>query len=168
MTNNPTDDSRPWSVFLIFLRLGLTSFGGPIAHLGYFRAEFVTRRRWLSERSYADLVALCQFLPGPASSQVGIAVGLSRAGYSGALAAWAGFTLPSAIALILFALGISSYGDYVSQGALHGLKVWLWPWSLKQYGAWRVTYARMGCESPSWQLLPASFYLCRPRGDRLA
>ena len=101
MTNNPTDDSRPWSVFLIFLRLGLTSFGGPIAHLGYFRAEFVTRRRWLSERSYADLVALCQFLPGPASSQVGIAVGLSRAGYSGALAAWAGFTLPSAIALIL-------------------------------------------------------------------
>ncbi|WP_286364060.1 chromate transporter [Escherichia coli] len=103
MTNNPTDDSRPWSVFLIFLRLGLTSFGGPIAHLGYFRAEFVTRRRWLSERSYADLVALCQFLPGPASSQVGIAVGLSRAGYSGALAAWAGFTLPSAIALILFA-----------------------------------------------------------------
>lgn len=100
MTNNPTDDSRPWSVFLIFLRLGLTSFGGPIAHLGYFRAEFVTRRRWLSERSYADLVALCQFLPGPASSQVGIAVGLSRAGYSGALAAWAGFTLPSAIALI--------------------------------------------------------------------
>ncbi|MGM5676694.1 chromate transporter, partial [Escherichia coli] len=122
MTNNPTDDSRPWSVFLIFLRLGLTSFGGPIAHLGYFRAEFVTRRRWLSERSYADLVALCQFLPGPASSQVGIAVGLSRAGYSGALAAWAGFTLPSAIALILFALGISSYGDYVSQGALHGLK----------------------------------------------
>ena len=113
MTNNPTDDSRPWSVFLIFLRLGLTSFGGPIAHLGYFRAEL----------SYADLVALCQFLPGPASSQVGIAVGLSRAGYSGALAAWAGFTLPSAIALILFALGISSYGDYVSQGALHGLKV---------------------------------------------
>lgn len=91
--------------------------------MGYFRAEFVTRRRWLSERSYADLVALCQFLPGPASSQVGIAVGLSRAGYSGALAAWAGFTLPSAIALILFALGISSYGDYVSQGALHGLKV---------------------------------------------
>lgn len=100
MTNNPTDDSRPWSVFLIFLRLGLTSFGGPIAHLGYFRAEFVLAALAL-ERSYADLVALCQFLPGPASSQVGIAVGLSRAGYSGALAAWAGFTLPSAIALIL-------------------------------------------------------------------
>ncbi|SFD31298.1 chromate efflux transporter [Pragia fontium] len=123
MTNSPINDSRPWSVFLVFLRLGLTSFGGPIAHLGYFHAEFVIRRRWLSERSYADLVAFCQFLPGPASSQVGIALGLSRAGYCGALAAWAGFTLPSAIALILFALGLSSYGDYVSQGALHGLKV---------------------------------------------
>lgn len=118
-----TDDHRPWSVFLIFLRLGLTSFGGPIAHLGYFREEFVTRRRWLSERSYADLVALCQFLPGPASSQVGMALGLSRSGYAGALAAWAGFTLPSAITLILFALGISNYGDVISPGALHGLKV---------------------------------------------
>jgi chromate transporter len=123
MANTRTDDRSPWAVFLIFLRLGLTSFGGPIAHLGYFRDEFVTRRRWLSEHSYADLVALCQFLPGPASSQVGMALGLSRAGYSGALAAWAGFTLPSAIALILFALGISSYGDAVSPGALHGLKV---------------------------------------------
>lgn len=116
-------NSSTWSVFLIFLRLGLTSFGGPIAHLGYFRDEFVMRRRWLTEHSYADLVALCQFLPGPASSQVGMALGLSRAGYSGALAAWAGFTLPSAIALILFALGISRYGDAVSPGALHGLKV---------------------------------------------
>lgn len=115
--------SSAWSVFLIFLRLGLTSFGGPIAHLGYYRDEFVTRRRWLTERSYADLVALCQFLPGPASSQVSMALGLSRAGYRGALAAWAGFTLPSAIAMILFALGISSYGDAVSPGALHGLKV---------------------------------------------
>lgn len=94
----------PWAVFLIFLRLGLTSFGGPVAHLGYFHAEFVARRRWLDERAYADLVALCQFLPGPASSQVGMALGLQRAGYRGALAAWAGFTLPSAIALILFAL----------------------------------------------------------------
>jgi len=123
MTNTHTCDRNPWSVFLIFLRLGLTSFGGPIAHLGYFRAEFVTRRRWLSERSYADLVALCQFLPGPASSQVGIALGLSRSGYVGALAAWAGFTLPSAAALILFALGISNYSDAISPGALHGLKV---------------------------------------------
>ena len=110
-------------MFLIFLRLGLTSFGGPIAHLGYFRQEFVTRRRWLSERSYAELVALCQFLPGPASSQVGIALGLSRAGYRGAAAAWAGFTLPSAIALILFALGLAHYGGALPHGALHGLKV---------------------------------------------
>ncbi len=120
------DDDRKegvWGLFLVFLRLGLTSFGGPIAHLGYFREEFVNRRRWLSERSYADLVALCQFLPGPASSQVGIALGLSRHGYSGAFAAWAGFTLPSAIALILFALGISSHSAAIPTGALHGLKV---------------------------------------------
>lgn len=112
-----------WGVFLVFLRLGLTSFGGPIAHLGYFRDEFVNRRRWLSERSYADLVALCQFLPGPASSQVGMALGLSRHGYAGALAAWAGFTLPSAIALILFALGISSHRADIPAGVLHGLQV---------------------------------------------
>ena len=119
----PEPDRSPWAVFLIFLRLGLTSFGGPVAHLGYFRHEFVARRRWLSERSYADLVALCQFLPGPASSQVGMALGLSRAGYGGALAAWAGFTLPSAALLILFALGLSSQGQLLPAGALHGLKV---------------------------------------------
>src|SRR5437763_13520281 len=82
-------------VFLVFLRLGLTSFGGPIAHLGYFHDEFVVRRRWLDDKTYADLVALCQFLPGPASSQVGIAIGLSRAGYAGSLVAWLGFTMPS-------------------------------------------------------------------------
>lgn len=107
------------TIFLAFLRLGLTSFGGPIAHLGYFRDEFVNRRRWMSEHSYADLVALCQFLPGPASSQVGMALGLSQRGYLGALAAWAGFTLPSAIALILFALGVSRHGALLSSGALH-------------------------------------------------
>ena len=123
MTEITKTDRSPWAVFLIFLCLGLTSFGGPIAHLGYFRDEFVVRRQWLSERSYADLVALCQFLPGPASSQVGIALGLSRSGYRGALAAWLGFTLPSAIALILFALGIASYGDAMPAGVLHGLKV---------------------------------------------
>jgi len=105
------------------LRLGLTSFGGPIAHLGYFRDEFVIRRQWLSETSYAQLVALCQFLPGPASSQVGIALGLSRAGYSGAVAAWAGFTLPSALVLIFFALGLTSYGSVLDPAILHGLKV---------------------------------------------
>ena len=123
MRDSINHDRGCWSVFLIFLRLGLTSFGGPVAHLGYFREEFVSRRRWLSEHSYADLVALCQFLPGPASSQVGMALGLSRAGYAGALSAWAGFTLPSAIVLILFALGISEYGELVSGGVLHGLKV---------------------------------------------
>ncbi|MYM75005.1 chromate efflux transporter [Duganella sp. FT134W] len=112
-----------WGIFLVFLRLGLTSFGGPIAHLGYFRDEFVTRRRWLSERSYVDLVALCQFLPGPASSQVGMALGLLRHGYGGALAAWAGFTLPSAGVLILFALGLASHAAAIPAGALHGLKV---------------------------------------------
>lgn len=116
-------DQSPWAIFLIFLRLGLTSFGGPVAHLGFFREEFVTRRQWLSDRSYADLVALCQFLPGPASSQVGIALGFSRAGYSGAFAAWAGFTLPSAIALIMFAIGLSSVGNSVSAGVLTGLKI---------------------------------------------
>ncbi len=107
----------------MFLRLGLTSFGGPIAHLGYFRDEFVQRRRWLDERSYADLVALCQFLPGPASSQVGLAIGLLRGGYRGSLAAWAGFTLPSAIALTLFALGIATWGDALPDGVLQGLKI---------------------------------------------
>src|SRR5690606_33501387 len=112
-----------WQVFKVFLRLGLTSFGGPLAHLGYFHAEFVRRRQWLSERSYADLVALCQFLPGPASSQVGIAIGLARAGHGGALAAWAGFTLPSALLLILFALGLSAWGDLLPPGLVHGLKV---------------------------------------------
>lgn len=121
--NSPAPAHSAWAVFLIFLRLGLTSFGGPVAHLGYFRNEFVARRRWLSEQSYADLVALCQFLPGPASSQVGMALGLSRAGYRGALAAWAGFTLPSALALILFALGLSAWGDALPAGVLHGLKV---------------------------------------------
>ena len=110
-------------VLAAFTRLGLTSFGGPVAHLGYFREEFVNRRRWLDDASYADLVALCQFLPGPASSQVGIAVGLSRAGYAGALAAWIGFTLPSALAMVLFGYGISSFGDAAGAPWLHGLKV---------------------------------------------
>lgn len=110
-------------VFAVFLHLGLTSFGGPVAHLGYFRNEFVIRRRWLDDRAYADLVALCQFLPGPASSQVGLAIGLARAGYPGAVAAWTGFTLPSAIALVLFAYGVAALGDVSGAGWLHGLKV---------------------------------------------
>src|SRR5438105_11414080 len=110
-------------VLAVFLCLGLTSCGWPVVHLGYFREEFVARLRWLDDRAYADLVALCQFLPGPASSQVGIAIGLSRAGYAGALAAWIGFTLPSAIALVLFAYGMGALGDVTGAGWLHGLKV---------------------------------------------
>lgn len=109
-------------VFLVALRLGLTSFGGPVAHLGYFHQEYVVRRGWLDERRYADLLALCQFLPGPASSQVGIAVGTVRAGYLGGLLAWLGFTLPSAIALIVFALVVGSL-DVTDAGWLHGLKL---------------------------------------------
>lgn len=113
----------PAEVFWAFLKLGLTSFGGPIAHLGYFRSEFVERRRWLDDRSYSDLVALCQFLPGPASSQVGMALGLGRAGWMGLLAAWTGFTLPSAMVLILFALGLADYQGMAESPWVHGLKI---------------------------------------------
>jgi chromate transporter len=108
-------------MFLTFLRLGCTSFGGPVAHLGYFRAAFVERQRWLDEATYADIVALCQFLPGPASSQVAVTLGIMRAGLRGGLAAWAGFTLPSAIVLILFALGVGR--EAPGSGWLHGLGV---------------------------------------------
>ncbi|MGY4313377.1 chromate efflux transporter [Bradyrhizobium sp. JR3.5] len=113
----------PLEVLFIFLKLGVTCFGGPIAHIGYFRDEFVTRRRWLDEQAYADLVALCQFLPGPASSQVGFSLGLMRAGYLGALAAWTGFTLPSAIALVLFAFGAGGLSGPAGAGLVHGLKL---------------------------------------------
>lgn len=112
-----------FEVFIAFLKLGLTSFGGPVAHIGYFRTEFVERRRWLDDRSYTDLVALCQFLPGPASSQVGMALGMRRAGWPGALAAWAGFTLPSALALTLLALGVTQWAALAQSGVVHGLKV---------------------------------------------
>ncbi|HVR50232.1 MAG TPA: chromate efflux transporter [Pseudorhodoferax sp.] len=110
-------------VFLAFLKLGLTSFGGPVAHIGYFRAEFVDKRRWLDDESFLNLVVFCQFLPGPASSKVGIALGLRRAGWLGALAAWLGFTMPSAIALIAFALGAQQWTGLVSSGAVRGLKI---------------------------------------------
>ena len=113
---------RPLEVLAVATRLGLTSFGGPVAHLGYFRQEYVVRRRWLDEQTYADLVALCQFLPGPASSQVGIAVGILRAGLAGGLAAWLGFTLPSAVALVAFAYGVSAVA-VADAPWLHGLKV---------------------------------------------
>lgn len=109
-------------VFRVFLLLGLTSFGGPVAHLGYFREAFVERRRWLTEQAYADLVALCQFLPGPASSQVGMAIGLRRAGYLGMAAAWVGFTLPSALLMLGFALGAQAIGVSGDEGWLLGLK----------------------------------------------
>ena len=110
-------------VLLAFAKLGVSCFGGPIAHIGYFRQEFVVRRRWLDEQAYADLVALCQFLPGPASSQVGFSLGLMRAGYFGGLAAWVGFTLPSAIALVFFAYGASALKGEIGSGLLHGLKL---------------------------------------------
>jgi len=114
---------RAAEVFWVFLRLGLTAFGGPVAHLGYFRDELVTRRRWLDEKTFVDLVALCQFLPGPVSSKVGMAVGIARAGVPGAGAAWLGFTMPSAIALIAFAYGIATLGAGLESGWMHGLKI---------------------------------------------
>jgi chromate transporter len=126
MAGGEGKDSRSSSaleVLRIFARLGISCFGGPIAHIGYFREEFVVRRRWLDEHAYADLVGLCQFLPGPASSQVGFSIGLMRAGYRGALAAWTGFTLPSAIALVLFAYGAGALGGPTGGGLLHGLKL---------------------------------------------
>jgi chromate transporter len=118
----PTSDGgrqTALQVFVAFLRLGLTTFGGPIAHLGYFRDDFVVRRRWLDEATYADLVALCRFLPGPASSQVGIGIGLAKAGLPGALAVWVGFTLPSAVALTLLGYGVVAFGDaFLRAGSL--------------------------------------------------
>ncbi|WP_254772946.1 chromate efflux transporter [Paenibacillus sp. NFR01] len=109
-------------VWAVSTKLGLTSFGGPIAHLGYFHNEYVRRRKWIDERSYADLVALCQFLPGPASSQVGIGIGIIRAGWLGGLIAWLGFTLPSAVALVLFAFLLQGF-DISGAGWIHGLKI---------------------------------------------
>jgi chromate transporter len=113
----------PFEVLRVFFKLGVSSFGGPIAHIGYFREEFVVRRRWLDEQAFVDLVALCQFLPGPASSQTGFSIGLIRAGYAGALAAWTGFTLPSAIIMVLFAYGAGAVGGSLGTGLLHGLKL---------------------------------------------
>jgi chromate transporter len=110
-------------VFLVFLRLGCTSFGGPVAHIGYYRAELVAKRRWLTEATFADLVALCQFMPGPASSQTGMSIGLLRAGPLGMIAAWLGFTLPSAVAMTVFAYGVGSIGDLSHAGWLRGLKL---------------------------------------------
>ena len=117
-----------WEVFWAFLRLGVTSFGGPIAHLGYFRDDLVARRRWMTDKAYADLVALCQFLPGPASSQVGFAMGLHRAGALGAVAAFLAFTLPSAIALVLCILWVIGIGSHSGRSRLLILGLWLVLW----------------------------------------
>jgi len=114
---------RTPEIFGAFLKLGLTAFGGPIAHLGYFRTEFVARRHWLDDAAYADLVALCQFLPGPASSQVGFALGLMRGGWRGALAAFFAFTMPSALILIAFAYALPMLAGPLAMGAVHGLKI---------------------------------------------
>jgi chromate transporter len=131
-TSKPTSDrggggapraGSSLEVLRVFFKLGVSSFGGPIAHIGYFREEFVVRRRWLDEQAFVDLVALCQFLPGPASSQTGFSIGLIRAGYAGALAAWTGFTLPSAIVMVLFAYGAGAIGGPFGAGLLHGLKL---------------------------------------------
>ena len=113
----------PFEVLFVALRLGLTSFGGPVAHLGYFHNEYVHRRKWLSEDTYSEVVAISQALPGPASSQTGIAVGMLRAGYFGGLMAWIGFTIPSALAMIAFGYGVSEIGDVSEADWLHGLKI---------------------------------------------
>lgn len=120
---NSITRSSIFDLFLIFLKLGLTSFGGPIAHIGYFREEFVTRRKWFNEHTFTDLFALCQLLPGPASSQLGILIGLFRKSYLGAVVAWLGFTLPSAIIMILFAFGLTELNNTIHAGWLHGLKI---------------------------------------------
>jgi chromate transporter len=121
----PQEQGSALSIFLLFLRLGLTSFGGPVAHLGYFHDEFVKRRQWLNEQAYAEVVALCQMLPGPASSQVGLTVGYLRGGYAGAAAAWAGFTLPSAFLMALFATGLVLWPEAGSGGWVTGLKLFV-------------------------------------------
>lgn len=115
--------NSPFEIFWIFFRLGCTSFGGPVAHLAFFRQEFVGRRGWLNDNTFTELVGVCQFLPGPASSQMGMALGLSRAGYAGAFAAWLGFTMPSTLMMIAAALGLSSLGNALPNGLLLGLKI---------------------------------------------
>ena len=132
---------RAGEVFTAFLKLGLTSFGGPIAHLGYFRDELVVRRKWLDEGAFADLVALCQFLPGPASSQVGFSLGVLRGnGLLGGLAAWCGFTMPSALIMFAFAMGAAAFTGAAAEGFLHGLKL---------VAVAVIAQAIWGCREPS-------------------
>jgi len=147
---------RTREVFAVFLKLGCVSFGGPVAHIGYFNEEFVTRRRWLSAEAYADTVALCQFLPGPASSQVGMAIGLGRAGLPGLFAAWLGFTLPSALLLMTFAYGVQQWGDLSNAPWLHGLKIA----AVAVVAHAIVTMARTLCVGPVRIALAAGAALC--------
>jgi len=121
-TSGRQDHGSVWEVFLVATRLGVTSFGGPIAHLGYFREEYVRKRKWIDEQTYGELIGLCQFLPGPASSQVGFSIGIARAGIPGGFAAWLGFTLPSALALIAFGYGVEHLSN-ANAGWIHGLLV---------------------------------------------
>lgn len=146
----PRQHASAWTVFRVFLGLGLVSFGGPIAHLGYFRDAFVTRRQWLTDSAYAELVALCQFLPGPASSQVGMAIGLSQAGIRGAVAAWCGFTAPSALLMVALGASFSHWRDVVPPGVLHGLK--LLAVVVVTHAVWGM--ARAFCRTPAaWGLM---------------
>ncbi len=151
-TTGPAAAARPtvWQILWAFTRLGLTSFGGPVAHLAFFREEFVRRRRWLSDDAYADLVALCQFLPGPASSQVGMALGLEQRGIAGALAAWVGFTLPSAVAMALLGVGLATAPAWWPAGVMHGLQVAAL--AVVAHAVWGM--ARMLCRGPvRWTLM---------------
>lgn len=146
----PRQRARAWMVFRVFLGLGLVSFGGPIAHLGYFRDELVARRQWLTDSAYAELVALCQFLPGPASSQVGMAIGVSQAGIRGAVAAWCGFTLPSAVLMVALGASFSHWREVVPPGVLHGLK--LLAVVVVTHAVWGM--ARAFCRTPAaWGLM---------------
>ncbi|WP_312768318.1 chromate efflux transporter [Pseudoxanthomonas mexicana] len=146
----PRQRASTWAVFRVFLGLGLVSFGGPIAHLGYFRDAFVARRQWLTDSAYAELVALCQFLPGPASSQVGMAIGLSQAGIRGAVAAWCGFTAPSALLMVALGASFSHWRDVVPPGVLHGLK--LLAVVVVTHAVWGM--ARAFCRTPAaWGLM---------------
>jgi chromate transporter len=122
-SSHPTRANTAREVLVVFLKSGLTCFGGPIAHMGYFRREFVQQRRWLDDETFTDLIGLCQFLPGPTSSQVGFSIGLLRAGWMGGLMAWFGFTLPSVLLLLGFAAIAPHLGGPVSAGLIHGLKL---------------------------------------------
>ncbi len=151
---SPQPDLSLWQIFLIFLRLGLTSFGGPVAHISYFREEFVTRRQWLSDATYGDLVALCQFVPGPASSQVGMGIGMSLGGFGGAFVAWLGFTMPSAVVLavlgLVFAAG--NGGGLVATGPMiWGLKLVAVGVVPTPFWAWHAACAPI-CRVRYWQL----------------